>query len=195
MLDVINKAEKGYYNASDLNRVRKAAEYIQSLLYKSGVTVVLSNKKTWTEQDIPTALELDNYIQDVSKIRSAISVLPSTPYPPDSAEYLTWSSANDIEKILFDIDTILNFFQKVFLRSGTSWAISNGPNYNFLDYSVSSLLDVDSVNLVSSDDFYLTADYSYQYKPPVITWRTLITKDKMYLKSSDEFVLEAKTIG
>lgn len=193
--DVDLETEKGVYTHVDLNRVGNAMAYLRKQLNLNGYSVNIDPYTEWPENYIPSPDELAYYLECVKLLRDSLTVSSNTPECPNSIDYLGYIEANNIEKILIDIENLLESLRKIFLRSGVTWAVSSGPNYNFLDYTVSSLLDANGINLVSSNGFYLTADYSYQYKSPVITWRTLITKDKMYLISSDELRLEAKTIG
>lgn len=101
--DVANRTKKGYYNADDLNRVRSAMEYVRDVFNDYGYSVVLSAQRVWAEGDIPTVAEMENYLNDLSVLRSVLSVLPDTPEAPDGINRLTYQKANDIEKILWDI--------------------------------------------------------------------------------------------
>lgn len=72
----------------------------------------------WYMDDIPTADSMRQYLDNVGLIRSAVSVLPGTPSVPDDMEDLTADEANSIEKILVDVDFLLNNMEAAWLYSG-----------------------------------------------------------------------------
>ena len=87
--------------------------------------------KWWKQSDVPTASQMASYLSNVEAIRSVLEVLPTTPETPESMELLTWVEANNIEQILVDVETIITSMSQIFLRAGTSWANSGGPNFYF----------------------------------------------------------------
>lgn len=113
---------KGAYNTSDLNRVGAAVAYVAGRLNGYGYYVSVSPKQDWTDNDTPTAGQMATYIQDVAALRGAISVMNSTPPTPDSASGLTWREANDIERILLDVDELLTRMAAAWFYSGDLYA-------------------------------------------------------------------------
>nr|DAM89652.1 MAG TPA: hypothetical protein [Caudoviricetes sp.] len=113
---------KGAYNASDLNRVGAAVAYVAGRLTGYGYAVTVNPKQDWTVSDIPTAGQMAVYLRDVATLRGAISVMASTPPTPDSASGLTWQEANDIEKILTDVDELLTRMAAAWFYSGDLYA-------------------------------------------------------------------------
>ena len=61
----------------------------------------------WANGNIPRKDDLDTYLDDLRRIRAALAVMDTTPSAPGSMDYLTWAKANDIEKILVDVDDAL----------------------------------------------------------------------------------------
>lgn len=98
---------KGAYNASDLNRVREAMEYLAGVFGAYGYAVSLRPMRTWAAGDIPAASDLDAYLANLSALRGAAAVLPTTPAVPADMALLTYIEANNIEQILTDIDQLL----------------------------------------------------------------------------------------
>lgn len=98
---------KGAYNASDLNRVASAMAYLSQRFASAGYSVPISSPTDWANGDIPTKGDLDTYLDDLRRIRAALAVMDTTPSAPGSMDYLTWAKANDIEKILADVDDLL----------------------------------------------------------------------------------------
>ena len=113
---------KGAYNASDLNRVGAAVAYVAGRLNGYGYAVTVNPKQDWTGSDIPTAGQMAAYLGDVAALRGAISVMASTPPTPDSVNNLTWKEANDIEKILVDVDELLTRMAAAWFYSGDLYA-------------------------------------------------------------------------
>ena len=98
---------KGAYNASDLNRVASAMAYLSQRFASAGYSVPVSSPTDWANGDIPRKDDLDAYLDDLRRIRAALAVMDTTPSAPGSMDYLTWAKANDIEKILVDVDDAL----------------------------------------------------------------------------------------
>ena len=98
---------KGAYNASDLNRVASAMAYLSQRFASAGYSVPVSSPTDWANGDIPTKGDMDTYLDDLRRIRAALAVMDTTPSAPGSMDYLTWAKANDIEKILADVDDLL----------------------------------------------------------------------------------------
>lgn len=98
---------KGAYNASDLNRIASAMAYLSQRFASAGYSVPVSSPTDWANGDIPTKGDMDTYLDDLRRIRAALAVMDTTPSAPGSMDYLTWAKANDIEKILVDVDDLL----------------------------------------------------------------------------------------
>ena len=83
---------------------------------------------TWYETDIPTQNEMSIYIEDVSRLRDKIPLLADTPETPDDMQLLTYQEANDIEKILDNIERVLIAMENGFLlrQANTLFMIAGG---------------------------------------------------------------------
>lgn len=120
--DVANKTAKGFYNASDLNRVGAAVQYVAERFAAQGYTVAVRPKTDWLASDIPTASELETYRQNIATLRALIAVLKSTPETPKTMRFLDYLKANDIERILLDLDTLLTNAALAWYQSGEIYA-------------------------------------------------------------------------
>lgn len=120
--DVANKTAKGFYNASDLNRVGAAVQYVAERFAAQGYTVAVSPKTDWLASDIPTASELETYRQNIATLRALIAVMKSTPETPETMRFLDYIKANDIERILIDLDTLLTNAALAWYQSGELYA-------------------------------------------------------------------------
>lgn len=102
--DVAERNTKGYYAASDLNRVGFAVKYLAGRLKDSGVSVTVSPVLTWTDEEWATPSAMTAYLKDVQTMRNALKVAEATPTAPEDMAKLTYSEANDIEAILVALD-------------------------------------------------------------------------------------------
>lgn len=118
---------KGCYNYTDLNRVGAAVAVIAAEMVTVGTAlkaykeandvddndpmfapldpdkVDVDPKTDWDMTDVPSKTQMARYIADIRTLYDNIPLPEATPSPPESAEHLTWQTANAIEKILWDI--------------------------------------------------------------------------------------------
>lgn len=113
---------KGAYNASDLNRVGAAVAYVAWRLTGYGYAVSVDPRQDWQVTDIPTQESMTAYLADVAALRAALTVAADTPEVPEDMERLTWKEANDIEKILVDVDELLTRMAAAWFYSGELYA-------------------------------------------------------------------------
>ena len=127
--DVAAGRPKGFYNALDMIRVGEAMVYAQGLLKDSGYAVSIAVKLDWQLNDIPTKLQMDQYISSVRNLRHAMHLLATTPAAPDSMDRLGYSGANDIEKILEDVEYTVHHVFSCLWRAGQfdAWAGDRRP--------------------------------------------------------------------
>lgn len=120
--DVENETDKGFYNASDLNRVGAAVEYIAGRFAAIGYACPVTVKKDWLTTDAPTASQMEAYRQNIVTLRGQIAVMQSTPDAPASMEGLNYVKANHIEQILLDLDALIDKLIKSWYFSGELYA-------------------------------------------------------------------------
>ena len=113
---------KGAYNASDLNRVGAAMEYVEARLKEAGYRISVTPKTDWNTQDVPNDNLMLQYLMCVSTLRDVIPLLSTTPQVPTDMQKFTYKEANDIEKILKDIDMLLTNAAKSKVFSGEFYA-------------------------------------------------------------------------
>lgn len=124
--DVINGTEKGSYNASDLNRVGAAMNYVADRLKAAGYDPHISPKTDWKDGDWVTPAAQAVYLGDLVELRKQFALYETTPEVPprilataiNSNDGLTYTWANDIEQILMDIDVLLTNIAAGWLYSG-----------------------------------------------------------------------------
>ena len=101
---------KGCYNAADLNRVAAAVTEIAAELNSAGYAVTV-NPRTYAESDIIRRSDFAAYLANVQTLRDAIAVRASTPELPAADAKLDFVGANNIEKILADLDELLGWMK------------------------------------------------------------------------------------
>lgn len=118
---------RGAYNYTDMNRVGNAVAYIaermtalpiQLKAYRQshGVaedslydlpydpSAVSVNPKTdWSVSDIPTQTQIRTYLANISNLRSILTLPSGTPSPPANLNGMTYTVANNLERILYVI--------------------------------------------------------------------------------------------
>jgi len=109
---------KGAYNASDLNRVGEAILYVANRLKVAGNDIEVSPKTDWTREDIPSPAPLAHYLEQIQAVRSVLAVYQTTPAVPTDMDGLTHGEANDIEKILVDVDQLITNMIAAYFYSG-----------------------------------------------------------------------------
>ena len=124
--DVTAGNAKGTYNASDLNRVGAAMNYVADKLRAAGYDPHISPKTDWKDDDWVDQAAQAVYLGDLAELRKQFTMLESTPRVPprilataiNSDDGLTYGWANDIEQILMDIDALLTNIAAGWLYSG-----------------------------------------------------------------------------
>ena len=120
--DVAQKTAKGFYNATDLNRVSAAVEYVAGRFQALGYDCPVSVKKDWSESDTPTARQLETYRQNIATLRRQIAVMQATPETPETIRQLNYIRANNIEQILLDLNALIDKLIKSWYFSGELYA-------------------------------------------------------------------------
>lgn len=111
-----------FYNASDLNRVGDAVRYLAKRFTDYGYAVAVSPKADWSESDTPTASQMETYRGNIASLRAVIAVMASTPETPETMRALNYVKANNIERILQDLDTLITNMEQAWFFSGDLYA-------------------------------------------------------------------------
>lgn len=117
---------KGTYNASDLNRVGAAMNYVADRLRAAGYDPHISPKTDWKDDEWVDPAAQTVYLGNLAELRKQFAMMESTPEVPprilataiNSGDGLTYGWANDIEQILMDIDALLTNIAAGWLYSG-----------------------------------------------------------------------------
>ena len=120
--DVSSGTDKGYYNATDLNRVGAAVKYIAERFTGYGYAVTVNPKTDWTEDNVPTRKQLETYRRNIAELRRQLTVMAATPETPETMRALNYVKANNIERILQDLDTLITNMEQAWFFSGDLYA-------------------------------------------------------------------------
>lgn len=115
--DVLAQNEKGFYNASDLNRVEIAVEYIAKLLSEAGYLVTVRTKTNWSKTDFPTESEMQRFLYNIQLLQNRF--FSSMTVTPASMKWISYIEANNIEQILLDLDEMRRKMIKAYRYCGT----------------------------------------------------------------------------
>ena len=114
--DLVGETDKAYISYMDLNRIEEAVAYLSGLLNKYAYRNFTNNKTNWRIDEIRKQ-------EDCDRIKVNYEVLKSVfVYKFDVPEF-KWENiteANNIEKILYDIETLIISMEQVFIRSGVA---------------------------------------------------------------------------
>ncbi|MFA6718296.1 MAG: hypothetical protein WCS15_04370 [Prevotella sp.] len=107
---------KGIYAYSDLNRVEHNVDYLASLLLSYGYSVTVSPKHDWIIGEIPLDAQMTQYLADVAALKAKFY---GTTALPAAMRALTYTDANNIEKLLAEIEKYINWMVAGFRKCGT----------------------------------------------------------------------------
>lgn len=118
--------QRGSYDASDMNRVGAAMNYVAARLIEQGYDPKINPKTYWKDGECVTPADQAVYLGDLAELRKQFALLSTTPEVPPrilatgikTNDGLTYAWANDIEKILEDIDQLLTNAEQAWFYSG-----------------------------------------------------------------------------
>lgn len=117
-----------------LNRTERAMEYLNQIFQELGYFRVMEFKTDWTNEEI-TPEQAKRYIENLKTLRTFLQMSGDTPPAPNTINGMSITRANDIEKILYDINFLLEALQKNKIISGVAKSgQSRLLQYNFRNY-------------------------------------------------------------
>jgi len=112
--DVLNKGSITIYT---LNRIEGKQQELMNGLQENGYWNNTIVNKVWTTNDIFRQEDLQRIVNNLAKLVNSYYVYVTTPAVPQPILY--WQNLNSIEKILYDIDLILDYMISHFRLCGT----------------------------------------------------------------------------
>lgn len=118
--DLYNDTDKAYISYVDLNRIEGAVEFISNLLNEYGYTNTTINKTDWNMRDFRTESQANRIKNNYLHLKNAFDRFSL----PDF-EWGSIQEANDIERILWEINYKISAFSNYFIKSGVADAGTN----------------------------------------------------------------------
>ena len=113
----INYLEKGTLTINTLNRIENKQDELKNLFNDMGYWNTPIKNKMWGENDIFNVDEFQRILDNTNVLRQAFFVYKDTPNtPPVSYHY---KDINALEKILYDLDVMINDVKSKYKRCGT----------------------------------------------------------------------------
>lgn len=109
--------EKGMLTINTLNRIETKQEELKNLFNDMGYWNTPTTNKTWSENDIFNIDEFQRIIDNTNVLREAFFIYTDTPNTPPISYY--WDDINAIEKILHDLDVMINDVKSHYRECGT----------------------------------------------------------------------------
>ena len=109
--------EKGTLTINTLNRIENKQEELKNLFNNMGYWNTPITNKMWGENDIFNADEFQRILDNTNVLRQAFFVYKDTPNTPPISYY--WDDINSLEKILNDLDVMINDVKSHYRECGT----------------------------------------------------------------------------
>lgn len=118
-IDLESSVTKGMYTHNDLNRVESGVKNILCKMKGMGYTIPeVITKTDWSYKDSFWETDMTRYYNNIKIVRGIIPVSKDTPQAPKVGEAMTYRMANDIEKILTNVEKSLYSLSKNAFYSG-----------------------------------------------------------------------------
>lgn len=114
--DVRRGTDKGFYNASDFNRVEHNVKALADLLNGYHYQIDVNTKTNWTMQDIIKAEDRERYLSNLQTLKDRFF---GTVPLPETMERLNHEGANNIERLIDEIYTHIRHMECSFRPCGT----------------------------------------------------------------------------
>ena len=115
---------KGSFGINDLNRVEGNMDYVIKKLVSLGYGDLTTYKPRvageWLRSDVCNIEELERITNNLILLKSMITQHPQTPDTPDIVSDVDYLKANDLEKIIFDINRTIECMTSYYVRAGVS---------------------------------------------------------------------------
>jgi hypothetical protein len=99
--------EKGTLTINTLNRIESKQEELKNLFNDIGYWNTPISTRQWAYTDIFEGTQFDRILNNLEILIKAFFIYKNTPNVPDN-NYRKYQTINDVEKILFDLDVMIN---------------------------------------------------------------------------------------
>lgn len=122
---ITDRGPAAVYEYTDLNRVESAVAEIAAMFPQLGITAEIHAKTDWglpgdfTSNSWPVAGQMARYLSNIEKIKT---LFPNSVILPETMDALTWTGANNIEKVLQIAFERIGGIQNAYRYSGELFA-------------------------------------------------------------------------
>ena len=109
--------EKGTITYNTLNRIESKQEELKNLFNDMGYWNTPITNKVWGENDIFNVDEFQRILDNTNVLRQAFFIYKDTPNTPPISYH--WQDINALEKILYDLDVMINDIKSYYKECGT----------------------------------------------------------------------------
>jgi hypothetical protein len=113
----ISVLEKGTITYNTLNRIENKQEELKNLFNDMGYWNTPITNKVWGENDVFNVDEFQRILNNTNVLRQAFFVYKNTPNAPTVSYH--WKDINALEKILYDLDVMINDVKSHYRECGT----------------------------------------------------------------------------
>ena len=113
----INYLERGTITINTLNRIEEKQEDLKGILNDMGYWNTPITNKVWGENDIFNVVDFQRIIDNTNVLRNAFFIYKDTPNTPPISYH--WQDINALEKILYDLDVMINDVKSHYRECGT----------------------------------------------------------------------------
>jgi hypothetical protein len=114
----IKTLEKGTLTINTLNRIENMQEVLKGLFEEMGYFNTPISVKKWQYSDIFKIEDFDRILNNLKLLKDAFFIFENTPDIPDN-NYRKFQTINAVEKILYDLDVMINDVKSYYLECGT----------------------------------------------------------------------------
>lgn len=115
--DEVETLERGTLTINTLNRIESKQEELKNLFNSMGYWNSPIIIKTWNSSQIFKGEEFDRILNNLEMLKEAFFVYKDTPNTPLPVYHYT--NINDIEKILYDLDMMIDDIKVRYRQCGT----------------------------------------------------------------------------
>ena len=108
--------DRGMLTLTTLNRIESKQEELKSLFNEMGYWNTPIENKQWITNQLFNEAEFKRLIDNTNVLRGAFFVFNNTPLTPPVSYY--YEDINALEKILFDLDVMINDVKSHYRESG-----------------------------------------------------------------------------
>lgn len=109
--------EKGTITINTLNRIENKQDELKNLFNSMGYWNTPVENKSWNYNQIFNENEFQRILDNLNILRQAFFVYYETPNTPNMSYY--FEDINALEKILYDLDVMINDVKSKYKRCGT----------------------------------------------------------------------------